>query len=215
MSSQLSCSGCRLSSRSPLLRDVLGDAEHADHELVRVVPLRLPEVAQPAARAVAAADAILCAGLLAGEQALGAPLHEPQVGRLDQRRPAAQRLDLVRAVARSVGEGPGRPLDAHAAVRLDAQVVHGVRGQAGERQKPDLVQSHGVGQRLPAHVPQQKQIAGSVAVQRAPLGLEADAFPRTGEPKRQRAVPSPARRLDEAREIGASVRAPQQVEGRP
>ena len=176
-------------------RDVLGDAEHADHELVRVVPVRLPEVAQPAARAVTGADAILGAGLLAGEQALSAPLHEAQVSRLDQRRPAAQGLDLGGAVADQVGEGAGRPLDDHATVGLDAQIVHDVGGQAGERQMPDLVPPHRVGERLQlADVAQLEQVERAIVAQRRALDLEANA------------VAPPARRSD--RPISRRPRAP-------
>ena len=51
--------------QAPVGRDVLSDAEHADHKLVGVIPVRVPEVAQPAARPVTGADAVLGAGFLA------------------------------------------------------------------------------------------------------------------------------------------------------
>ena len=123
---------------APPLGDVLRHAQDADDQLARLVPLRPAGIAQPAPAAVAPPDPILGARLLAGEQALGAALHDAQIGRLDQGRPAAQRLDLGRGVAGQPLEGAGGPVEHEPAVRLDAQVVDAVRGQLGERLEAQL-----------------------------------------------------------------------------
>ncbi len=125
--------GQQLLLESALLGDVLGGTENAHDQLAFVVPLRPARVAQPVAGAVPALDPILDARRLACEQPLSAPLHDAQIRGLDQGRPAAQGLDLGRAVAGQALEGACGPIENQAAIGLGAQMIDAIGGQTGER----------------------------------------------------------------------------------
>ena len=125
--------GQQLLLEPALLGDVGGGAENADHDLVRLVPLRPTGVAQPMAGAVPALDPIFRARLLAGEESLGAPLQQPEIRGLDQGRPAAQRVELGHAVAGQSLKRACHPVQDQAAIRIDAQMIDAIRSQIGER----------------------------------------------------------------------------------
>ncbi|MDF2781932.1 MAG: hypothetical protein K0S96_1736 [Geminicoccaceae bacterium] len=160
------------------LGDVLRSAENADHQFAGFVPLRPPGIAQPVTGAVAALDAVLGARLLASDEFLRTKLHEAQIRGLDQGRPAAQRLDLGRAVSGQALERAGGPVQDQAAVRVDAQMVDGVGAESGERVEPALQPLRGLDHRaLGGHIAQIQKVRPALADHRSTLNLSPQGAP--------------------------------------
>ena len=191
--------GQQLLLESALLGDVLGGTENAHDQLAFVVPLRPARVAQPVAGAVPALDPILDARRLACEQPLSAPLHDAQIRGLDQGRPAAQGLDLGRAVAGQALEGACGPIENQAAIGLGAQMIDAIGGQIGERIEAALEPlRRGYDAALRGHVAQVKQVGPMVAGERATFDLEPDpAAGRAGDLQRQIDRALPLDRIDQ------------------